>query len=219
MGRLLLVGFGDAIIPVHVGSDDFGCKVDKLILGRFRDMTTIDPDGNIVFCPWFDYTYIWSSLTFCCTVAMGSLCGSFIKARKDDGNKTTLTLLMIGISLVIFGLIWGQFQPIIKRLWTGSMTLFSGGLCIILLAIFYWWIDVKGHNKNIEWLQVYGCNAIIAYIMGEKINFRSIPNSLLYGLEQYCGTAWYEAILTFFNSAIIFLILYLLYKNKKFIKI
>ncbi|MBQ2852349.1 MAG: hypothetical protein IJE76_03045 [Bacteroidales bacterium] len=46
-------------------------------------------------------------------------------------------------------------------------------------------------------LQVYGCNAIIAYIIGEKINFRSIPNSLLYGLEQYCGTAWYEAILTF----------------------
>ena len=156
---------------------NFGCKVDKLILGRFRDMTTIDTDGNIVFCPWFDYTYIWSSL------------------------------------------IWGQFQPIIKRLWTGSMTLFSGGLCIILLAIFYWWIDVKGHNKNIEWLQVYGCNAIIAYIMGEKINFRSIPNSLLYGLEQYCGAAWYEAILTFFNSAIIFLILYILYKNRGFVKI
>lgn len=198
---------------------NFGCKVDKLILGRFRDMTTIDTDGNIVFCPWFDYTYIWSSLTFCCTVAMGSLCGTFIKTRKDDGNKTTLTLLIIGISLVIFGLIWGQFQPIIKRLWTSSMTLFSGGLCIILLAIFYWWIDIKGHNKNIEWLQVYGCNAIIAYIMGEKINFRSIPNSLLYGLEQYCGAAWYEAILTFFNSAIIFLILYILYKNKKFIKI
>lgn len=121
--------------------------LDKLVLGRFRDMTTIGANGEIIFCSWFDYTYVWSSLTFCCTVAMGSLAGSLIKDSKD-GNKTSCVLLIIGVILVVVGFVWGQFQPIIKRLWTGSMTVFSGGLCFILLAAFYWWIDVKGHNKS-----------------------------------------------------------------------
>lgn len=197
---------------------NFGCLLDKLVLGRFRDMTTIGANGEIIFCSWFDYTYVWSSLTFCCTVAMGSLAGSLIKDSKD-GNKTSCILLMLGMILVVVGLVWGQFQPIIKRLWTGSMTVFSGGLCFILLAAFYWWIDVKGNNKKVGWLQVYGCNAIVAYILGEKINFRSIPNSIFYGLEQYVGDAWYEVILTFSNYFIIFIILKILYRSKIFVKI
>lgn len=198
---------------------NFACMLDKIVLGRFRDMTTIAADGSIVFCSWYDYTWIWSSLTFCCTVAMGNLAGWLIKNGQDNGKMTALKLLTIGVILVIIGLIWGQFQPIIKRLWTASMTVYSGGLCFISLALFYYWIDVKGHNKRIEWLQVYGYNAIVAYLLGEMINFRSIPDSLLYGLEQYIGSNWYEAILTLGNSIIIFLILHLMYKRKVFVKI
>lgn len=211
-------------IPMSLFGDwsqqgNFACMIDKLVLGRFRDMTTIAADGDIVFCSWYDYSWIWSSLTFCCTVAMGSLAGLLIRKGYEDGNKITLILLVTGMSLVVIGLICGRFQPIIKRLWTGSMTLLSGGLCFVLLALFYWWIDVKGHNKRVEWLQVYGCNAIVAYLIGEMINFRSIPHSLLYGFEQYVGSDWYEAILILGNNIIIFLILRLMYKKKVFVKI
>lgn len=198
---------------------NFGCMLDKIVLGRFRDMTTIASDGSVVFCPWYDYTWIWSSLTFSCTVTMGAMAGQLIKQGQDDGNRTAMILLLIGVALVVGGLLWGQFQPIIKRLWTASMTVFSGGLCFVLLAVFYWWIDVKGHNKNVGWLQAYGCNAIVAYVIGEMVNFRSVPNSLLYGLQQYVGSNWYDVILTMGNGAIIFVILYYMYKNKVFVKI
>lgn len=98
------------------------------------------------------------------------------------------------------------------------MTLFSGGWCYLLLGVFYWWIDVKGHKRGCEWLLYYGCNAITAYLIGEIINFRSVANSLLHGTEQFLGD-WYPVLLTAANSLILFVILALLYKNKIFLKV
>lgn len=198
---------------------NFACEVDKLILGRFRDQSHIAADGSIIFAPWYDYTWVWSSLTFCCTVAMGSLAGHIIKTGNDNRKKTALHLLAIGAALVAAGLLWDAWQPMVKRVWNGSMTVYSGGLCYLLLAISYWWIDVKGHRKGWDWLLYYGCNAITAYLIGEIINFRSIARSLLHGCEQYIGSEWYAVLLTAANSAILFFILRLLYKNKIFLKV
>ena len=198
---------------------NFACEVDKLILGRFRDQSHIAADGSIIFAPWYDYTWVWSSLTFCCTVAMGSLAGNIIRTGNDNRKRTALHLLAVGATLVVAGLLWDAWQPMVKRVWNGSMTIYSGGLCYLLLALFYWWIDVKGHRKGWEWLLYYGCNAITAYLIGEIINFRGIAHSLLHGCEQYLGNEWYTVLLTTANSAILFFILRLLYKNKIFLKV
>lgn len=211
-------------IPMTLWGDwspqgNFACEVDKLILGRFRDQSQIAPDGSVIFAPWYDYTWVWSSLTFCCTVAMGSLAGHIIKRGNDNRQKTALLLLATGAALVVAGLLWDCWQPMIKRVWNGSMTIYSGGLCYLLLALFYWWIDVKWHRKGWEWLLYYGCNAITAYLIGEVINFRSIAQSLLHGTAQYIGNEWYSVLLTIANSLILFFILRLLYKHKIFLKV
>ncbi len=199
--------------------DNFACAVDKAVLGRFRDGTTIAADGSPIFASWYDYTWVWSSLTFCCTVAMGSLAGTIIKSGNENRRKTAATLFVTGIILIAAGLLWDMWQPMVKRIWNGSMTVYSAGLCYTLLAIFYWWIDVKGHKKGWEWLLYYGCNAITAYLIGEIINFRSIARSLLHGIEQYIGSEWQAVLLTAANSIILFLIMRLLYKNKIFLKV
>ncbi len=197
---------------------NFACIVDKLILGRFRDGSYKTADGIWHFATWYDYTWVWSSITFCCTVAMGSIAGHIIKNGNKNRNRTAFILFLSGVAMILTGEIWGIWQPIIKRVWSGSMTLYSGGWCFILLALFYWWIDVKGHKRGVEWLQFYGCNAITAYLIGEVINFRSIVESLLYGTEQYIGE-WYPVLLTAGNSIIIFAILAMLYKHKVFLKV
>lgn len=198
---------------------NFACDVDKMILGRFRDQSAIAEDGSVIFAPWYDYTWIWSSLTFCCTVAMGSLAGQIIRKGEPNRGRTALQLAAVGAALVVAGLAWDAWQPMIKRLWNGSMTVYSGGLCYLLLALFYWWIDVKGHRKGWEWLLYFGCNAITAYIIGEIINFRSIAASLLHGTEQYVGEEWYPVLLTAANSIIIFLLMRWMYKSKVFLKV
>lgn len=210
-------------IPMQLFGDltpqgNFACKLDKIILGRFRDGSYLASDGTWQFASWYDYTWIWSSITFCCTMAMGSLAGHMIKNGNENRNRTALKLLLTGIVLIIAGEIWGIWHPIIKRIWSGSMTLYSGGWCFLLSAAFYWWIDVKGHKQGLTWLKYYGCNAITAYLIGEIINFSSIVDSLFHGTNQFLGE-WYPVLLSAGNSLIIFGILAILYKQKIFLKV
>jgi predicted acyltransferase len=151
-------------------------------------------------------------------VAFGSFAGHMTKAGNNDRKATARRLAVVGVVLVVIGLLCGFAQPIIKRIWTASFTLYSAGWCYLLLALFYWWIDVKGHTKGWGWLLCYGCNAITAYLIGELINFRGIAESLIYGTAQYLE-GWYPVLLTACNSLIIFFILWFMYKNKLFLKV
>ena len=210
-------------IPMHLCGDwsaqgNFACMVDKILLGRFRDGTLIAADGTVQFATWYDYTWVWSSITFCCTVAFGSFAGYMTKSGDENRLATAKKLFVIGVLLVVVGLLAGTVQPIIKRIWSASMVLYSAGWCYLLLALFYWWVDVKGHNKKWGWLLCYGCNAITAYLIGEIINFRGVASSLLYGVEQYIGD-WYSVLLTACNSLIVFFILWVMYRNKLFLKV
>ena len=210
-------------VPMHLYGDwsaqgNFASIVDKTLLGRFRDGSAVAADGTVLFAAWYDYTWIWSSLTFCCTVAFGSLAGHITKSGNCNRGATAQRLLLVGAVLLVTGLLAGIDQPIIKRIWTASFTLYSAGWCYLLLALFYWWIDVKGHTKGWEWLLCFGCNAITAYLIGEVINFRSIAESLLYGTAQYFD-GWYPVLLTLCNSVILFLILKVMYRYRLFLKV
>lgn len=55
--------------------------------------------------------------------------------------------------------------PIVKRMWTPSWTLFSGGMCFLFLAAFSWIIDIKGYRKWSFPLVVVGMNSIAAYLI------------------------------------------------------
>lgn len=210
-------------VPMHLygywsAQGNMACVIDKAVLGRFRDGSTVAADGSVLFAGWYDYTWLWSSITFCCTVAFGSLAGHITKNGNSNREATARKLLLTGVLLVVVGLIASIGQPIIKRIWTASFTLYSAGWCYLLLALFYWWIDVKGHTKGWKWLLCYGCNAITAYLIGEMINFRSIAESMLYGTAQYLA-GWYPVILTLCNSVILFLILKIMYRNRLFLKV
>ena len=210
-------------VPMHLYGDwspqgNFACMIGKLVLGRFRDGSTVAPDGTLLFAGWYDYTWLWSSLTFCCTVALGSLAGYMAKNGNGNRRATAGKLLFMGVLLLAAGVLAGMGQPVVKRLWTASFTLYSAGWCYMLLALFYWWIDVKGHVRGWEWLLCYGCNAITAYLIGELVNFRSVAESLLYGTAQYLG-GWYQVLLTLCNALVVFFILKVMYRNKLFLKV
>lgn len=210
-------------IPMHWSGDwsaqgNFAAVLDKTVLGRFRDGSVVAADGNVQFAGWYDYTWIWSSITFCCTVALGSLAGHITKNGNNNRVTTARNLLFFGAALLVAGLLAGVWQPIVKRIWSASFTLYSAGWCYLLLALFYWWIDVRQHTEGWGWLLFFGCNAISAYLLGEIVDFRSIADSLFHGMAQYLDN-WYPVLLTFSNSVILFFILKMMYKAKLFLKV
>lgn len=190
--------------------------VDRTVLGRFRDAVVVE-NGQIVFAESYRYTWILSSLNFGVTVLTGVFAGHILKSGMDRKHKWQW-LLGIGVIMVALGWLWGLQLPVIKKIWTSSMVLVSSGYCFLLMGLFYYWIDYKGHRKNLTWLKVYGMNSIVAYMLANVISFRCIGTSLFHGLEQYTGN-YYPALIAASNALIIYVILWLLYKRNIFLKV
>lgn len=182
---------------------NFALYVDRLILGRFEDGT--------------QYTWILSGFGFTATVLSGLFAGELIQSKRSR-EKVALYLLVYGLAGVGLGLIWGVWHPIVKKLWTSSFVLFSSGLCFVLMALFYWIIDVKGYRKWAFFLKVIGMNAIFAYVVSNTIDLPAISHNLLHGLEQYAGDYYGLATATggFF---ILYLVLWYFYRNRTFLKV
>ena len=210
-------------IPMNFFGDftpenNFAEQVDRFILGRFRDGVRWGEDGTWAFSPRYQYTWIISSLTFGVTVLMGTIAGEVMKNGKDRYRNARI-LLIAGLGCIAVSLLWHLQMPIIKKIWTGSMTLYSGGWCLLLMALFYYVIDCRGYSKGLNWLKIYGMNSIAAYVLGQVINFRGVVDSVTHGLAQFMGADYYKVWLTFGNYLILFFILHYLYKRGVFLRV
>lgn len=191
--------------------------IDKAVLGSHRDGVLWAADGSWSYNTYYKYTWILSSLNFVVTAMLGCFAGEILK-YKGDKAKAALNLAVFGAILVVAGLAMSPFFPIIKKIWSSSMTLFSGGICALLLAGTFFLVDVKGYQRGIGWLKYFGMNSIAAYCIGEIVVFDSVANSLLFGLEKWLGI-YYPVLIAFAGTMILFFVLRLMYKNKIFLKV
>lgn len=191
--------------------------IDRIIMGRFRDSAEV-VDGTVVFAQGYYYTWLLSSLNFIVTVMSGMFAGYIAKSKTIAEKSKVLLFLGVGVISVVLGWIWGIYLPVIKTIWTSSMVLVSSGYCFLLMGLFYYWIDYKGHRRHLTWLKVYGMNSIVAYMLAETVRFGCIGESLLHGFEQYLG-AYYSPLIVLSEIIVVFSILYIMYRNRIFLKV
>ncbi len=99
------------------------------------------------------------------TMILGLVAGRWlIAAAPRVPIKRFLIAGAIGIAAGLL-LHFAGVCPIVKRIWTPSWTLFSGGLCFLFLAAFGWIVDVRGYRKWAFPLIVIGMNSMAAYLM------------------------------------------------------
>ncbi len=189
--------------------------------------STLTPDANfalyidhLIFGPFDDgkqYTWFLSGLGFTATTLSGLFAGTLIKNQKDK-TKVVKILLIYGLIALAIGLFANLWHPIVKKIWSSSFVLVSSGICYFLLAFFYWIIDVKKKFKWAFFLKVIGMNAITAYVITHILPFPKIAGFVLYGLAPYTGN-YYELITIIGGFALLYLLLWYMYKNKTFIKV
>src|ERR1700719_2892324 len=99
------------------------------------------------------------------TMILGLIAGRWL--RTDSPRIPMKRLLAAGAIGVAAGLLlhFSGICPVVKRIWTPSWTLFSGGLCFLFLAAFSWIVGVKGYRKWAFPLMVIGMNSIAAYLI------------------------------------------------------
>ncbi len=189
--------------------------IDRMVLGRFRDGSVLTSNG--LDFGNYRYTWIVSSLNFGVTVMTGVFAGKILKSNLKKSKKLQC-LILGGVVMIGTGELWGLQMPIIKHIWTSSMTLFSSGICFLLMGLFYFLVDYRDYGKWLNWLKIYGMNSILAYLLFDLVDFGSITRSLFHGTEQFLGD-YYQVLLRFGNVSFIFLILWLMYRGGKFLKV
>ncbi len=189
--------------------------IDRVVLDRFRDRSKITEEG--IDFGNYRYTWLISSLNFGVTVMTGVFAGQIMKGSQTKIKKMQW-LVIGGVLMILAGQLWSIQMPIIKKIWTSSMTLHSSGLCFLLMALFYYLVDYKNYGKYLNWLKIYGMNSILAYMLYQIIDFSSVLKSLFHGMEQFFGV-YYPVLIKFGNVSAIFLILWLMYRHRKFLKV
>ena len=112
--------------------------------------------------------------------------------------------------------------PIVKRVWTPSWTLFSGGICFLFLAAFSWVIDIKGYRRWAFPLVVVGINSIAAYLLVHLWQDFIVDNlhiHLGYNIFRAFGTGLEPLMLGITVMLIYWAILYWMYRRKIFLRI
>jgi predicted acyltransferase len=168
----------------------------------------------------------WSTLSFIPTLAtmiLGLLTGEWLKTDRSKTEKLR-GLVVAGAGLVLFGLIfqWTGICPIVKRVWTSSYTLYSGGLTILMLAGFYALVEWKGWRAWAFPLIVVGMNSIAIYVMSWTMEpfVRSAIERHLGWLISPAISPTLQPIAYGFGVMLIFwIILFWMYRRKLFLRI
>ena len=165
------------------------CLAGYYILMRFvpvpgfglpgRDIPLLDHDANIV--AWLDrqifsarHLYegtrdpegLLSTIPAIGTTLIGVLAGLFLRSPRSDSQKA-LGLTVAGLISVVLGAIWNPWFPINKKLWTSSFVLFAAGWSLLILAAFWYLVQVRNQKRGTWPLLVFGTNAITAYVISE----------------------------------------------------
>ncbi len=157
------------------------------------------------------------------TMILGLIAGGWLHSERPAGRRLSMLLLagVIGIAIA-WALNFSGLCPIVKRIWTPSWTLFSGGLCFLTLAAFYAVIDAGGWRRWAFPLIVVGMNSITAYLM----EWLAVP-FLVDALNRHLGKEFFQSFGEAYEPLLrgtcvlilLWLILYAMYRRKIFLKI
>jgi predicted acyltransferase len=102
------------------------------------------------------------------TTLFGVWAGNLLRGPRSHTEK--LKILAISMAAAFAGgLALSIWNPLVKRIWTASFTLYSTGWVIFMLMAFYWLIEVKGYRKWAFPLVVVGMNSIFIYSVGQVL--------------------------------------------------
>lgn len=183
--------------------------LDRLLLPGRLHKTIHDPEGLV------------STIPAIATGLMGIFAGKLLRDKESllTANRKVVRMVLAGLAALAVAGAWDIVFPINKNIWSSSFVLFSGGWSLLLLALFYWVIDVLQFRKWTFFFVVIGMNSIVIYMSRKIVDFNYTAQFFTGGLLSHISesAATVGAVLTFI--LIQWLFMWVLYRNKWFLKI
>jgi len=132
---------------------NFAAALDYWWLGRY------DPGGYTSF----------NAFSSIATVIFGIMAGELIMKDLPD-KKKLLYLVLAGAGLLVLGTLLHPLVPVVKRIWTSSWTIYSAGWAFLLLAFFFWTIEMLNKRRWCFIFMVVGMNSIAIYVFHQMLH-------------------------------------------------
>lgn len=211
----ILIGFGiiQLLIPVPgVGAGVLtpeGCingYIDQMLLPGRLHGGTFDPEG--ILC----------SLSATGITLMGTIAGNILRKRQTTDWQKIAYMTATGVGLILLAIAFSSFYPIIKKCWTSTFNMLAGGISFLLMALFYLVID---HWKIRSWafyFKVIGMNSIFTYLFVRIIDMKDVTSFFFGALAKPFGDNG-SLFLLIAGLALLWLLLYFMYKKKIFLRV
>ena len=160
-----------ALVPVP----EFGA-------GNFAEGKNLTNWVDANFLPGFKWDGKWdpegllSTLPAVGSCLLGVFAGLIIRDPTKSHTERLRMFVILGVSLLAVGYGWSFAFPMIKKLWTSSFVCFAGGWSLLLLATFYYIVDVKGLQSWARPFIWIGMNSITIYLLENVINYGSLAS-------------------------------------------
>jgi len=132
---------------------NIGWYIDRLILhknwsGSYATINCLSSAANTIF---------------------GVMAGELLIGALPVSRKMRI-LALAGVLGIASGLALSAFIPLNKKIWTASFALYSTGMTLLALLLFYWIFDVKEKRKWAMLFIVVGANSIFIYLFHEILH-------------------------------------------------
>ena len=186
---------------------NFASYMDRLIIPGRLHRGVHDPEG------------LFSTIPAISTGLLGIMAGTLLKSGAQTKQQKAVYLALTGLVCMLIAQIWNLDFPINKNLWSSSFVMQAGGVSLLLLALFYYIIDVVGYQKWAFFFKVIGMNSILIYISDKFIDWEYSAKAVTGWLAELSGEAFYPVVIVLGYVTIKWIFLRLLYKKKIFLKV
>lgn len=116
------------------------------------------------------------------TMILGLLAGERLRAGGEQRDKL-LWMGKVAGACIVLGLLAGwTVCPVIKRIWTPSWALYSGGIVTGILAAIFWMVEMRGWRRWTVPFVIVGMNSIAIYLMDQLL-----PGWIVQTLKTHLG--------------------------------
>ncbi len=182
---------------------------DRLILPGRLHKVIHDPEG------------LMSTIPAVATGLLGIFTGKLLRVPDKEVSAISKVGIMVLAGSIGLGLslLWNPWFPINKNLWTSSFVLMAGGWSLLLLALFYWVIDVLHYRSWTFFFLVIGMNSIVIYMAQKFIDFSYTAEALFGGPLSFFSEEVQKVggIVAFILIQWVFM--WILHRNKLYLKV
>ncbi len=157
------------------------------------------------------------------TMIFGLMAGQWLRSDRTNVDRALVMVFAGAICFIVSGMLhFSGINPVVKRIWTPSWTIFSAGWCFFFLAAFYSLIDIKGHRAWAFPLMVIGMNSIAIYCLSHLIDtfiLNSIRTHLGQDIFNIFGASYAPLVSGAALIGVFWLMLYWMYRRQIFLRI